>query len=223
MKGRRTGTFLLLARVMWYQSATASTGGCGRKGCWRALLVLRTVINMVNHTRWRRTGRRPSTMVALRSNWPATASPQIKVSRRICLACPTRRRCTPGALILDRGRRRKSDRSSPHMWEEIEMERSRTSGRRSQPFVKRRTRVRALYRTMVLGSAACAACLASVGLSYARRSASSRAATRRTGKACLMLRLQDVFPSCSRNNSPASRPGTAGPTARRHPRRTLSF
>ena len=84
-------------------STQASTGGCGRRGCWLALRVGPTATSTGGPTRWRRTAPRPSTTRAPRSNWPATASPQIKVSRRTYLACRTRRRSTPGALILDRG------------------------------------------------------------------------------------------------------------------------
>ena len=91
-------------------STQASTGGCGRRGCWLARRVLRILMITGGRTRWRRTGRRPSTMVALRSNWPATASPQIQVSPHTYSVSRTRRRSTPGALMLDRGRRRKSDR-----------------------------------------------------------------------------------------------------------------
>ena len=92
-------------------STQASTGGCGRRGCWRALRVSRILMITGGPTRWRRTARRPSTTRASRSNWPATASPQIQVSPPTYLVSRTRRRSTPGALILDPGRRRKSDRS----------------------------------------------------------------------------------------------------------------
>ena len=140
-------------------STQASTGGCGRKGCWLALLVLRILMITGGRTRWLRTARRPSTTRLSRSNWPATASPQIQVSRRICLVCRTRRRSTPGALILDRGRRRKSGLSWPRMWEEIETASSRISGRRSPPFATRRTRARAARRTTdIIGSVVSAAC-----------------------------------------------------------------
>ena len=84
-------------------STQASTGGCGRRGCWRALRVLRILMITGGRTRWRRTGRRRLMTRVSRSNWPATASPQIQVSPHTYLASRTRRRSTPGALILDRG------------------------------------------------------------------------------------------------------------------------
>jgi len=191
-------------------STQASTGGCDRRGCWLARRVLRTVINMANRTRWRRTGRRPSTMAASRSNWPATASRATAALPPTYLACRTRRRCTPGALILDRGRRRKSGRSWLCMLVATATARSRISGRRSLLSATRRTLVKLMCRTTDIGCVACAACPACAGLSRERRSASSRAATRRTGNLSSTLPSRGAFRSCFLSSSQGSLLGSEG-------------
>ena len=84
-------------------STQASTGGCGRRGCWLARRASRTATSTGGRTRWRRMVRPPLTTRASRSNWSATASRMMVASPHTYLVCRTRRRSTPGALILDRG------------------------------------------------------------------------------------------------------------------------